>query len=316
MNNKSRIFLAGHKGLVGSAILRLLKKKNYKNIITKPHNKLDLLDQKKTFNFLKKNKINVVIIAAAKVGGIKANNNFKAEFIYNNLQIQNNLIHGSYLAGIKNLLFLGSSCIYPKNSKQPMKESYLLTSSLEKTNEPYSIAKIAGIKMCESYNYQYKTNYKCLMPTNTFGPNDNYDTQESHFIPALIKKIIIAKKLNKKSIVLWGTGKSKREIIYVDDIAEATIFFLKRNIKDTFINIGSNYEMTIAGYANFIKKIIYPKLKIKFDNNKSLDGVKRKLMDSSLARSYGWKPKHDLNNSIINLYKTLKEKNFNDFKKS
>ena len=316
MNNKSRIFLAGHKGLVGSAILRLLKKKNYKNIITKPHNKLDLLDQKKTFSFLKKNKINVVIIAAAKVGGIKANNNFKAEFIYNNLQIQNNLIHGSYLAGIKDLLFLGSSCIYPKNSKQPMKESYLLSSSLEKTNEPYSIAKIAGIKMCESYNYQYKTNYKCLMPTNTFGPNDNYDTQESHFIPALIKKIIIAKKLNKKSIVLWGTGKSKREIIYVDDIAEATIFFLKRNIKDTFINIGSNYEMTIAGYANFIKKIIYPKLKIKFDNNKSLDGVKRKLMDSSLARSYGWKPKHDLNNSIINLYKTLKEKNFNDFKKS
>ena len=316
MNNKSRIFLAGHKGLVGSAILRLLKKKNYKNIITKPHNKLDLLDQKKTFNFLKKNKINVVIIAAAKVGGIKANNNFKAEFIYNNLQIQNNLIHGSYLAGIKDLLFLGSSCIYPKNSKQPMKESYLLSSSLEKTNEPYSIAKIAGIKMCESYNYQYKTNYKCLMPTNTFGPNDNYDTQESHFIPALIKKIIIAKKLNKKSIVLWGTGKSKREIIYVDDIAEATIFFLKRNTKDTFINIGSNYEMTIAGYANFIKKIIYPKLKIKFDNNKSLDGVKRKLMDSSLARSYGWKPKHDLNNSIINLYKTLKEKNFNDFKKS
>ena len=316
MNNKSRIFLAGHKGLVGSAILRLLKKKNYKNIITKPHNKLDLLDQKKTFSFLKKNKINVVIIAAAKVGGIKANNNFKAEFIYNNLQIQNNLIHGSYLAGIKDLLFLGSSCIYPKNSKQPMKESYLLSSSLEKTNEPYSIAKIAGIKMCESYNYQYKTNYKCLMPTNTFGPNDNYDSQESHFIPALIKKIIIAKKLNKKSIVLWGTGKSKREIIYVDDIAEATIFFLKRNIKDTFINIGSNYEMTIAGYANFIKKIIYPKLKIKFDNNKSLDGVKRKLMDSSLARSYGWKPKHDLNNSIINLYKTLKEKNFNDFKKS
>ena len=197
-----------------------------------------------------------------------------------------------------------------------MKESYLLTSSLEKTNEPYSIAKIAGIKMCESYNYQYKTNYKCLMPTNTFGPNDNYDTQESHFIPALIKKIIIAKKLNKKSIVLWGTGKSKREIIYVDDIAEATIFFLKRNTKDTFINIGSNYEMTIAGYANFIKKIIYPKLKIKFDNNKSLDGVKRKLMDSSLARSYGWRPKHDLNNSIINLYKILKEKNFNDFKKS
>ena len=250
------------------------------------------------------------------MGGIYFNLKFKADFITENIQIQTNLIHGAYKCGIKELIFLGSSCVYPKNCKQPIKEDYLLSGKLEETNDAYAIAKIAGIKMCQSYNEQYNTNYKCLMPTNTFGPNDNYDTQESHFIPALIKKIIIAKKFNKKSIVLWGTGKSKREIIYVDDIAEATIFFLKRNTKDTFINIGSNYEMTIAGYANFIKKIIYPKLKIKFDNNKSLDGVKRKLMDSSLARSYGWRPKHDLNNSIINLYKILKEKNFNDFKKS
>ena len=198
MNKNSKIFLAGHNGLVGSAILRILKKNKYKNIITKPKKKLNLLDQNKTFKFLKKNEIDHVIIAAAKVGGIKANNDFKADFIYRNLQIQNNLIHGSYLANIKNLLFLGSSCIYPKNCKQPMKESYLLTNTLEKTNEPYAIAKIAGIKMCESYNYQYKTNYKCIMPTNTFGPNDNYDTHNSHFFPALLKKIILAKRARKK----------------------------------------------------------------------------------------------------------------------
>ena len=316
ISKQSYIFVTGHNGLVGSAVIRRLKFFGYKNVLYRSKKQLNLKNQSKVFNFFKNNKIDAVINAAGKVGGIYANNKYKADFIYDNIVIQNNIIHACYKNKINDLIFLGSSCIYPRNAKQPIKEKYLLTGELEKTNEPYAIAKIAGIKMCESYNYQYKTNYKCLMPTNTFGPNDNYDTQESHFIPALIKKIIIAKKLNKKSILLWGTGKCKREIIYVDDIAEATIFFLKRNTKDTFINIGSNYEMTISGYANLIKKIIYPKLKIKFDNNKSLDGVKRKLMDSSLARSYGWKPKHDLNNSIINLYKTLKAKNFNDFKKS
>ena len=260
MNKNSNIFLAGHKGLVGSAILRLLNNKGYKNIIIASKNQLDLLNQSKTFKFLKKKKIDVVIIAAAKVGGIKANNEYKAEFIYNNLQIQNNLIHGSYLAGIKNLLFLGSSCIYPKECKQPMKEDYLLSGNLEKTNEPYALAKIAGLKMCESYNYQYKTNFKCLMPTNTYGPNDNYDLNNSHFLPALLRKVILAKRFKKKSITLWGTGTCKREAIHVDDIASAALFFLKKKIPQTFLNIGSGEEMKISDYANLVKNIIYPNL--------------------------------------------------------
>jgi GDP-L-fucose synthase len=308
LNKNSKIFLAGHTGLVGSAILRFLKKKNYKNIVTASSRKINFLDQRKTYSFLKRNKFNSVIIAAAKVGGIKANNTYRAQFIYENLEIQNNLIHGSYLAGVKNLLFLGSSCVYPKNCSQPMKESYLLSGKLEKTNEPYAIAKIAGIKMCENYNYQYKTNYKCIMPTNTFGPNDNYDFENSHFFPALLKKIIIAKKNNKKIITLWGDGKAKREIIYADDVANAAIFFLGRKMKDCLINVGSGVEMTIKQYAYFIKDIIYPELKIKFDNNKELNGVKRKFLNTSVARSYGWKAECDLSDSVRYLYEVLEKK--------
>jgi len=308
LNKNSKIFLAGHTGLVGSAILRFLKKKNYKNIVTASSRKINFLDQRKTYSFLKKNKFNSVIIAAAKVGGIKANNTYRAQFIYENLEIQNNLIHGSYLAGVKNLLFLGSSCVYPKNCRQPMKESYLLSGKLEKTNEPYAIAKIAGIKMCENYNFQYKTNYKCIMPTNTFGPNDNYDFENSHFFPALLKKIIIAKKNNKKFITLWGDGKAKREIIYADDVANAAIFFLGRKMKDGLINVGSGLEMTIKQHAYFIKDIIYPELKIKFDNNKELNGVKRKFLDTSVARSYGWKAECDLSDSVRYLSKVLEQK--------
>jgi GDP-L-fucose synthase len=308
LNKNSKIFLAGHTGLVGSAILRFLKKKNYKNIVTASSRKINFLDQRKTYSFLKRNKFNSVIIAAAKVGGIKANNTYRAQFIYENLEIQNNLIHGSYLAGVKNLLFLGSSCVYPKNCSQPMKESYLLSGKLEKTNEPYAIAKIAGIKMCENYNYQYKTNYKCIMPTNTFGPNDNYDFENSHFFPALLKKIIIAKKNNKKFITLWGDGKAKREIIYADDVANAAIFFLGRKMKDCLINVGSGVEMTIKQYAYFIKDIIYPELKIKFDNNKELNGVKRKFLNTSVARSYGWKAECDLSDSVRYLYEVLEKK--------
>jgi len=309
LNKNSKIFLAGHTGLVGSAILRLLKKKNYKNIVTASSRQIDFLDQNETFSFLKRNKFNAVIIASAKVGGIKANNTYRAQFIYENLQIQNNLIHGSYLSGVKNLLFLGSSCVYPKDCKQPIKESYLLGGKLEETNEPYAIAKIAGIKMCENYNFQYKTNYKCIMPTNTFGPNDNYDFEHSHFFPALLKKIIIAKKRNRKSIILWGDGNAKREIIYVDDVASAAIFFLERKTKDFLINVGSGVEMTIKQYAYFIKSIIYPELKIKFDNNRELNGVKRKFLDMSLAKSYNWKPHCDLLDSVRYLYKIL-EKQF------
>ena len=210
IDKKSKIFVAGHNGLVGSAIVRKLREKGYKNIITIDKSKLDLTNQSEVFSFLKKKKPKFIFIAAAKVGGIYSNNIYKAEFIYSNLSIQNNLIHGAYKCNIKNLIFLGSSCVYPKLCKQPIKENYLLTGVLEKTNEPYAIAKIAGIKMCESYNYQYGTNYKCLMPTNTFGPNDNYDSLNSHFLPSLIKKIHNVKKNNKRSLLLWGDGTKKR----------------------------------------------------------------------------------------------------------
>ena len=228
-NLKLRIFVAGHKGLVGSAIIRKLKSKGYKNIITIDKSKLDLTNQEKVFQFLKK-RPEFIFIAAAKVGGIYSNNKYRAEFIYNNLAIQNNIIHSAYKCGIKNLIFLGSSCVYPKYCKQPIKEEYLLSNSLEKTNEPYAIAKIAGIKLCESYNHQYKTNYKCLMPTNTFGPNDNYDPLNSHFFPSLIRKIHSNKITKKRELILWGDGSPKREVIYVDDIADACVFFMKKNL--------------------------------------------------------------------------------------
>ena len=225
MNKKSKIFLAGHNGLVGGAILRKLINSGYENIITVSKDKLDLRNQKKVFEFIKKKKPKFIINAAASVGGIAANNIFKADFIYNNISIQNNLIHSAFLNGIKNLIFLGSSCVYPRNCKQPIKEDYLLNGPLEKTNEPYAIAKISGIKMCESYNFQHNTNYVCLMPSNTFGPNDNYDLLTSHFFPALIRRLSDAVKKKKKTITLWGTGKAKREFIYVDDIADACIFY-------------------------------------------------------------------------------------------
>ena len=225
INHKDKIFVAGHKGLVGSAIVRKLKSKGYKNILLSEKSKLDLTDQNKVLNFLKKNKPKFIFIAAAKVGGIYSNNKYRAEFIQSNLSIQTNIIHSAYLCGINNLIFLGSSCVYPKMCKQPIKEKYLLNGELEKTNEAYAIAKIAGIKMCESYNFQYNTNYLCLMPCNAFGPNDNYDLLTSHFFPALIRKLSDAIKNKKKSITLWGTGKAKREFIYVDDIADACIFF-------------------------------------------------------------------------------------------
>ena len=228
IDQKSKIYIAGHKGLVGSAILRRLKNLGYKNLIYVEKSRLNLLDQKKVFNFLKRKKPDFIFIAAAKVGGILANNNFKADFIYQNLTIQNNLIHGAYLNKIKNLIFLGSSCVYPKFCKQPIKEKYLLRGELEKTNDAYALAKIAGIKMCESYNLQYNTNYRCIMPTNTFGPNDNYDTLNSHFFPALIKKINEIKIGKKNNLILWGDGSAKREVIYVDDLADACIYFMKK----------------------------------------------------------------------------------------
>jgi GDP-L-fucose synthase len=291
---KSKIFVTGHKGLVGSALLRRLNYFGYKNILTVDKKKIDLKNQQQVFNFFKKNKIDAVINAAATVGGIYANDNYRADFIYDNLSIQNNVIHACYQNKVKSLIFLGSNCIYPRNSKQPMKEKYLLTGELEKTNEPYAIAKIAGIKMCESYNFQYNTDYKCLMPCNVYGPNDNYDLKTSHFFPALIAKAIEAKKNKKKQITLWGSGKPKRELMYVDDLADACIYFMNKKTKESLINVGVGYDLSILNYAKFILKKINLNCQIVLDGSKS-DGFLRKINDSSIARSYGWFPKIDLN---------------------
>ena len=303
-NKKSKIYLAGHTGLVGSSILRKLKKSGYKNIIYKSSKQLDLKNQKKVLVFLKKHKPDFIFIAAAKVGGIYSNNKFKADFIYDNLSIQTNIIHSAYLCGVKNLIFLGSSCVYPRNCKQPIKEKYLLTGELEKTNDAYAIAKIAGIKMCESYNTQYKTNFKCLMPTNTFGPNDNYDLMDSHFLPAIIKKSHEIKIKNKKEIIIWGNGKAKREAIYVDDIADACLHFMNKKVKETVINIGTGKDFTIKDYAKIILKEIIPnkKILIKYDKSKP-NGTPRKVLDISLAKKYGWKAKISLKNAIKKTYK-------------
>ena len=302
LSKNSKIFLAGHNGLVGSSILRHLKKKNYKKIIVRNRKQLDLLNQEKTEKFFKKVKPDFVIIAAAKVGGILSNDTFKGEYIYQNLTIQTNLIHSSFKVGVKKLIFLGSSCIYPKFSKQPIREDYLLSGKLEPTNDAYAIAKIAGIKMCEAYNKQYKLNYICLMPTNLYGPGDNYDLKNSHFFPALLSKIYNAKKYNKKNIVLWGNGKSKRELLYVDDLARACEFFLKKNTKHTLINIGSGVEKSIKDFAKFIMRKMKVNLKIDFDLSKP-NGTPRKKLNTSLAESYGWKPKIDLNEGFNYVFK-------------
>ena len=304
INLSSKIYVAGHRGLVGSAILRKLRLKGYKNIIFQNSKQLDLKDSKKVFQFLKKNKPDFIFIAAAKVGGIYSNNKYKAEFIFDNLSIQSNLIHSAYLNGIKNLIFLGSSCVYPRMCKQPIKESYLLTGELEKTNDAYSIAKIAGIKMCESYNSQYNTSYKCLMPTNTFGPNDYYNELKSHMFPALIKKAHDVRIKNKKEFILWGNGKAKREIIYVDDIADACIYFMKKRFKETTINIGTGKDFSIKQYAEMVLKLIIPNknIKIKYDLSKP-NGTPRKVLDVSLAKKYGWKSKTNLKKTILQTYR-------------
>jgi GDP-L-fucose synthase len=306
ISSNSKIYVAGHNGLVGSAILRKLKIKGFKNVIFRSKKQLDLKNQTNVLKFLKRNKPDFIFIAAAKVGGIYSNKKYKAEYIYDNLIIQSNLIHSAYLSGVKNLIFLGSSCIYPRNCKQPIKESYLLTGKLEETNDSYAIAKIAGIKMCESYNAQYKTNYKCLMPTNTFGPNDNYDTMNSHFFPALIKKIHNLKMQNKEKLKLWGNGFAKREVIYVNDLADACIYFMNKKIKETFINIGSGKDYSIKQYARIIINNIIPEknIKIEYDLSKP-NGTPRKILDIKLTSKYGWKAKTNLNQAILETYKNF-----------
>lgn len=288
--------------MVGSSIYRLLVTMGYKNLITISKKNLDLTNQDKVLKFFKKNKPDAVIIAAAKVGGILANDSLRASFLYENLAIQNNLINSSYLIGTKNLIFLGSSCIYPKFSKQPIKEEYLLSGKLEPTNEPYAIAKIAGLKLCETYNFQYNTNYKCLMPCNLYGPGDNYNLKSSHFFPALIKKIHYAKINKQKTIQLWGDGSPKREMMHVDDIASAVIYFLKKKTQHSLINVGSGIEMKISDYAKFIIKELNCDIQIKFDKSKP-NGTPRKLLDSTLAEFYGWKARISLRKGFQDTYK-------------
>ena len=302
MEKTDKIYVAGHNGLVGSAIFRKLIAEGYKNVLKFDKKAFDLREPESVEYIFSNYSIDYVFLAAARVGGIKANNTYKGDFIYENLMIQNNLIHGAKINGISNIIFLGSSCVYPKYCKQPIKEEYLLTDSLEKTNEPYAIAKIAGIKLCESYNFQYKTNYKCLMPTNTFGPGDNYDLENSHFLPALIKKIHKCKINKNKSLYLWGNGQTKRELIFVDDLANAIIYFLNKKTKKNLINIGSGIEKTIDQYAKLICKIIGVKLKIKY-KNKSLTGTPRKLLDCTYARKNGWKSKTNLKTDLLKTYK-------------
>ena len=297
MSKKEKIFVAGHSGMIGTAILNKYKNNRKFDILFESKKKLDLTNQSKVFNYLKDKKPNGVILAAAKVGGIVANNTQRASFIYENLSIQSNVIHGSYMAGVKNLIFLGSSCIYPRKSKQPIKESYLLSDYLEKTNEPYAIAKIAGLKLCENYSSQYNLNYKTLMPCNSYGENDKYDTNNSHFIPALIRKIIDAISKKRDHITLWGNGKSLREVISSDDIASACIFFLKKKTKHKIFNIGTGKDYSIEHYARLIMKHMNVNLKIIFDKNKP-NGTYKKLLDSSLAKKYGWRYKTEFDKGI------------------
>ncbi len=297
MEKNSKIYIAGHKGLVGSAIMRQLVNENFTNIIFRSHTDLDLLNQKEVENFFKEETPEYVFLAAALVGGIEANNNCRAEFIYGNLQIQCNVINSSYLNNVKKLCFLGSSCIYPKLAPQPMKEEYLLDGKLEETNEPYAIAKIAGIKMCESYNRQFGTNYISVMPTNLYGPNDNFDLSSSHVLPALIRKFIEAKESNSPTVKIWGSGKPKREFLFVDDMAEATVFLMQNYNSSEIINIGSGKDISISELAELLKELTRFNGEIIYDSSKP-DGTPRKLLDVSKINSLGWTAETSLKEGI------------------
>jgi GDP-L-fucose synthase len=301
LDKSSKIYIAGHTGLVGSAILRELEKQGYLNIIYRTHKELDLLDSAEVEKFFKEEKPEHVILAAAKVGGIHANNSFPAQFIYENLQMQNNIIHNSYLNKVKKLLFLGSSCIYPGLCPQPIKEEYLLTGELEKTNEAYAVAKIAGIKMCQSYNKQYSTNYISAMPTNLYGINDRFDPLNSHVIPSLMHRIHLAKTKNENTVTIWGTGKPLREFMFADDLANACIFLLNEYDSSEIINIGSGHEISIKQLAEIICEIIGYTGQINFDISMP-DGTPRKLLDISKLSKLGWKAKTDLQTGIKKTY--------------
>lgn len=307
MNKNDKIYIAGHKGMVGSAILRKLQKEGFANIVFRTSKELNLCNQQGVKDFFAHEKPDYVFLAAARVGGIHANNTFRADFIYQNLMVQNNVIHSSFENKVKKLLFLGSSCIYPKLAPQPLKEEYLLTGLLEHTNEPYAIAKIAGIKTCDAYRAQYGCNFISVMPTNLFGPNDNYDLNNSHVLPALLRKIHEAKKNNAPFVEMWGTGTPKREFLHVDDCAEACFFLMEKYNEPGLVNVGMGEDIAIKDLALLIKKIVGFQGDIKLDASKP-DGTPRKLMDVNKINSLGWKHKIGLEEGIRSVYEEVKAK--------
>jgi len=305
MQLTDKIFIAGHRGMVGSAVHRALLAAGYTQLVTRSSSELDLRNQAATDAFLSSELPDIVILAAAKVGGIMANNTYRAEFLYDNLAIQNNVIHASWKAGVKKLLFLGSSCIYPKMAPQPLKEEYLLTGALEPTNEPYAIAKIAGIKMCESYRRQYGCNFISAMPTNLYGPNDNYDLNNSHVLPALIRKMHEAKIKHEPTVEIWGSGTPLREFLHVDDLAQACLFLLQSYNEEEFVNVGYGTDVSIRELAHIVKRVVGFEGELVFNTSKP-DGTMKKLMDSSKLRSLGWSPKIDLEDGIKSTYEYFK----------
>ena len=323
MNKNAKIYIAGHRGLVGSALMRQLQTQGYSNIVTRTHSEVDLTNQTLVAEFFATEQPEYVILAAAKVGGIHANNTYPAEFIQENLAIQSNVIHQSYVAGVKRLLFLGSSCIYPRDCPQPIKEEYLLTGTLEPTNRPYALAKISGIEMCWSYNRQYCTQFLAMMPTNLYGPGDNYHPENSHVIPAMIRKFHEAKVSNQDAVTIWGTGTPKREFLYSDDMAEACVFVMNLNDEQfkpllaadrndglpPLLNLGSGNDLTIAELANLIKEVVGFEGEIALDNSKP-NGTMRKLMDSARLNQLGWDVKIQLKDGLTSAYQDFKK--FND----
>jgi GDP-L-fucose synthase len=309
MNSNSLIYIAGHRGMVGSAIVRKLQQEGYNNLLLRTSKELDLRSQDAVDAFFKENKPEYVFLAAAKVGGIVANNTYRAQFLYDNLMIQNNIIHSSYKHGVTKLLFLGSSCIYPKFAEQPIKEESLLTGALEPTNEPYAIAKITGIKMCDAYRAEYGCNFISAMPTNLYGPNDNYDLKNSHVLPALLRKMIVAKRENASSVEIWGSGKPMREFMHVDDLADASLFLMRNHNEVGWINVGVSSDVTIMELAQLIKEVVGFTGELKFDTSKP-DGTPRKLMDSSKINQLGWKSSISLRQGIEQVYQEVKDMPF------
>ncbi|MBN8665462.1 MAG: GDP-L-fucose synthase [Chitinophagales bacterium] len=310
MEKASKIYIAGHRGMVGSALVRKLEQEGYSNIVTRTSKDLDLRNQQAVADFFAQEKPDYVFLAAAKVGGIVANNTYRAEFIYDNLMMESNIIHHSYVNGVKKLLFLGSSCIYPKLAPQPLKEEYLLSGYLEYTNQPYAVAKIAGIELCDSYRAQYGCNFISAMPTNLYGPNDNYDLEKSHVLPAMLRKFITAKRNNLPEVELWGTGSPRREFLHVDDLATACLHLMEHYSEQGLVNIGTGEDVTIKELAELIQGIVGYAGNIRWNTNKP-DGTPRKLMDVSKINSFGWKASIDLPTGIKMVYESIKDTNWN-----